>query len=175
MLRRPRLSRQYLCWDFPHYTSPKAERRVGGLPQDKASPRPAVELYHSAPRTQSVGICASDLKYYLGAPLILARRPPQRLLPSPRNPRPRGRRRKSKREIRFGIRRPSRLRTDRALPTMSRLPPRPILDVPSPRYPRRAPEPALLSHRHRHARQRTVANGSNSHPSPAAGKFPRGD
>lgn len=70
MLRRPRLSRQYLCWDFPHYTSPKAERRVGGLPQDKASPRPAVELYHSAPRTHSVGICASDLKCYLGAPVI---------------------------------------------------------------------------------------------------------
>ena len=29
-----------------------------------------VELYHSAPRTHSVGICASDLKCYLGAHLF---------------------------------------------------------------------------------------------------------
>jgi len=29
-----------------------------------------VELYHSAPRTHSVGICASDLKCYLSVPLF---------------------------------------------------------------------------------------------------------
>ena len=56
---------------FPslHLFQSRAKGR-GAVPQDKASPRPAVELYHSALRTHSVGICASDLKCYLGAYLF---------------------------------------------------------------------------------------------------------
>ena len=88
-------------------------------------------------KVASVGICASDLKCYLGAPLFWGDATRAGLLPAADHPRPRVRRRGRRarrgrrREVRPRDRRHGGLRADRALLELPLLPDRQVLDVPA--------------------------------------------